>query len=169
MRARPVSAPVSAPRPPDWGFARLCRRCGGIRSGMKKRHVLGLILGFQTIAAAADTPQEAWKKAIADQNAHYSQARHAMLKIQDAVYLGDGEAAALQGRQEQPASWRWIKGPDTHGSLQVSLKDKKLTVQWNGKPVDPTSLEKGISLGKDLDVAGQPTQVGAGVHGWRLF
>src|SRR5205814_733442 len=84
-------------------------------------------------------------------------------------YLRDGEAAALQGRQDKPPSWRWAKRPDAQGILRVALKNKKLTVLWNGKAVDPASVEKGISLGKDMDVVGQLTQVSAGVPGWRLF
>ena len=67
---------VGAPGPPDWKLARLCRKstwyCGGTLSEMEKWYALGLILGLQTIAAMADTPQEAWKKAIADQNARCS-------------------------------------------------------------------------------------------------
>jgi len=129
----------------------------------------GLILLLGTIAAWAQTPQEAWKKEIAEQNRHYAQVPHAMLKIQDAVYLGEGEAAVLQGRPDQPASWRWTKKSATPAILQVSLKDKKLAVTRNGKAVDPASLQDGLSLAKDIDVTGQPTQVGAGVAGWRIF
>jgi len=137
--------------------------------------VIGLILLLGTVdsgsvsTAWAQTPEEAWKKAIAEQNHHYSREPHAMLKIQDAVYLGEGDAASLQGRTDQPASWRWTKGTAPSAALTLSLKDKKLTVIRNGKAIDPASLQKGLSLGKDIDVVGQPTQVGAGVPGWRIF
>jgi hypothetical protein len=145
------------------------RAGGGPLSEMKTRYALSLILSLQAATAAAETRQELWKKAIAEQNKHYSQVPHAMLTIQDAVYLGDGEVAALQGHQGQTASWRWTKKAGVPAILWASLKGKKFTVLWNGKTVDPSSLEKGLSLDKDIDIVGQPTQVGAGVPGWRLF
>ena len=128
---------------------------------------LALLLG--TATAPAQTPEETWKKEIAEQNRHYSQVPHAMLKIQDAVYLGEGEAASLQGRPDQPAGWRWMKNGGASAILQVSLKNKKLTVTRNGKTIDSASIQSGFSLGKDMDVVGQPTQVGAGIPGWRIF
>jgi uncharacterized protein (DUF1684 family) len=131
--------------------------------------LLGTIDSGSVSTAWAQTPQETWKKEIAEQNRHYSQVPHAMLKIQDAVYLDEGESAGLQGRPDQPSGWRWTKNGRASAILQVSLKDKKLTTTRNGKPVDPASIQNGISLGKDMDVVGQPTQVGAGVPGWRIF
>jgi hypothetical protein len=119
--------------------------------------------------AAAQTPRQAWESGIAEQNRDYSQVPHAMLKIQDAVYLSDGETAALQGRREQPASWRWTKKPGATSILKVSLRDRKLSVVKDGKPADEASIVKGLSVDKDVDVAGQPTQVGAGIQGWRVF
>ena len=140
-------------------------------NGMKPKTapVLLLALFLGTMAAWAQAPEEAWKKAIAEQNRDYGRVPHAMLKIQDAVYLGDGEAAGLQGRQGQPGSWRWAKNTTAPAALNISLKDKKVTVIRNGKAVDPSSLQNGLSLDKDIDVVGQPTQVGAGIPGWRIF
>ncbi len=138
-------------------------------SDMKFPVAIGLILGMQAAAAAPPTPMEVWKSGIAEQNKDYAQIPHAMLKIQDAVYLSDGESASLQGRREQPASWRWTKKPDASSVLQIALQHGKLTVTRNGKPEDPSSIRKGLSLGKHIDAAGQPTQVGAGIPGWRIF
>ena len=129
----------------------------------------GLILLLGMISAWAETVEEAWKRGIAEQNHHYSREPHAMLKIQDAVYLGEGDAAVLEGRQDQPASWHWTKSATASAALKVSLKNKKLTVTKGGKAVDPSSLQKGLSLSTDIDVAGQPTQVGTGIPGWRIF
>src|ERR1700722_4537560 len=132
-------------------------------SDMKFRLALSLVLGLAlaTQAAIAATPVEVWKTGIAEQNKDYAQIPHAMLKIQDAVYLSDGESASLQGRREQPASWRWTKKADASSVLQITLQHGKLTVTRNGKPEDPSLIRKGLSLGKDIDAAGQPTQVGA--------
>lgn len=140
-----------------------------MRNDSKIRLALGLVLGLRASMAAAQTPLEAWKDGITEQNKHYSQVPHAMLKIQDAVYLGNGERAVLQGRRGQPAGWRWTNAPSTADVLRISLKDKKLSVVRYGKPVDASSVEKGISLEKGIDIVGQPTQVGAGIPGWRIF
>lgn len=133
---------------------------------MKILIAMGLALGLQ---AAAQTPEQAWKNGIAEQDKYYSQVPHAMLKIQDAVYLSEGETAVLEGRRDQPGSWRWSKKPGGLGLLQISLKDKKLSVLKNRKPADPSLVGKGLALDKGMDVVGQSTQVRAGVMGWRIF
>ena len=130
---------------------------------------VGLALGLQASSAAAQTPEQVWKQAIADQNQAYSRTPHAMLKIQDAVYLSNGETAFLKGRRDQPASWRWTKARDASNILEISLKDKKLSVLRFGKAVAPSTIQKGLSLTQDFDLVGQPTQVGAGIEGWRIF
>jgi hypothetical protein len=111
------------------------------------------------------TPQDAWKTAIADQNNSYAHKLHAMLKIQDSVYLGEGESAVLTGRKGDAASWRWKR--TGRGALAVSLKSGKLAVLKDGKPAD--GITKSVIIDADVDVAGQPTQVRARVNGWRLF
>jgi uncharacterized protein (DUF1684 family) len=136
---------------------------------MKLRIAVGLAFGLQVVAAAAQTPSQAWKAGIAEQNKYYSQVPHAMLKIQDAVYLSEGETAALEGRRDQPAGWRWTKKSATLGVLQISLRNKKLSVLRFGKPVDGALVAKELALDKDMDVVGQPTQVAAGILGWRIF
>jgi uncharacterized protein (DUF1684 family) len=120
-------------------------------------------------AVAAPTPEQVWKSSIADQNTHYARVPHAMLKIQDSVYLRDGDGAVLQGCKGRPGSWHWNQDAKAHGPLAVSLKDGKLAVLQDGKPLDAGRIAKSIAVDKDIDIAGQPTQVGAGVQGWRLF
>jgi uncharacterized protein (DUF1684 family) len=129
-----------------------------------------LVLMLLTASAAAATPQEEWKAAIADQNKDYGQIPHAMLKIQDAAYIGEGDSAVLAGETGKPASWHWRKGaPGASGALVVTLKGGKLGVTRGGKAVDPKLIEKSIAVDGQVDVAGQATQVAAGVNGWRIF
>jgi uncharacterized protein (DUF1684 family) len=118
-------------------------------------------------AAPAQNPQEVWKAGIADENKDYAQVPHAMLKIQDSAYLGEGQSAALQGVTGQPGSWRWAASGK--GVLTVSYRGGKIAVTQNGKAVDPALLTKSIPVDKDVDIEGQPTQVGAGINGWRIF
>lgn len=120
-------------------------------------------------AAPMPSPEAAWKAGIADQNKAYAQVPHAMLKIQDSAYLGDGQVAVLQGRKGLPASWRWNHDPNAQGVLRLSVKGDKVTALKDGKPVDPAQLERSVAIDTDVDVAGHPTQVGPGVPGWRIF
>ncbi len=118
-------------------------------------------------AAPVLTPLEAFKAGIAQQNAHYSRVPHAMLKIQDSVYLRDGDRAVLEGRKGRPESWRWNTDPKAKGLLRLLLEDGRLSVTKDGKPL--AGIAKSIPVDSDIDIAGQPTQVGAGIDGWRVF
>jgi uncharacterized protein (DUF1684 family) len=117
--------------------------------------------------AEISAPELAWKAGIAGENKDYALIPHAMLKIQDAVYLGEGQGAVLQGAPGKPASWHWNSDPRAHGVLSLFYARGNLTVTRNGKPV--AGIAKSIPIARDVDIAGQPTQVGAGVQGWRIF
>jgi hypothetical protein len=130
---------------------------------------LALIPLLPLLLAATPTPQEAWQKGIAGQNEAYAKRPHAMLKIQDSVYLGEGETAVLEGKKGAPSSWRWNDKPGAKGPLRLSLSKGKLSIVHNGKPVDSAVLQKSIVIDQHIDIVGQPTQVGAGVEGWRIF
>ena len=126
------------------------------------------LAGF-LLMAAAPAPEDAWKSGIADENKDYARTPHAMLKIQDAAYLREGDTAVLTGRKGDPASYRWANRPDAQGVLRVSLADGKIAVNKNGTAVQPAALRTGIPVDRDVDISGQPTQVDAGVQGWRIF
>ncbi len=125
-----------------------------------------LILGA---AAPPSSPEAIWKDDIAGQNKAYAQTPHAMLKIQDSAYLGDGQAAVLQGHKGRPESWRWSHDARAQGVLRVLVAGGKITVLQDGKPVAPAQLEKSVAIDADVDAVGHPTQVGPGIPGWRIF
>jgi uncharacterized protein (DUF1684 family) len=130
------------------------------------------LLALSTILLAAApklTPLEAWKKGIADQNTAYAKKPHAMLKIQGSVYLGEGDTTVLEGRKGDASSWRWNSKPGAQGPIRLALKSGKLMVTRDGKALNAKAIETGIAVDKDVDIAGQPTQVGAGIEGWRIF
>ena len=120
------------------------------------------------LTGAALSPEAQWKKDVEGQNMAYSKTPHAMLKISDSAYIGDGQSAVLMGKPGNPASWHWAKEAGAKGPLVVTLKGGKISAVLNGKPVTE-ALEKSIVIEKDVDVVGHPTQVGAGVNGWRIF
>jgi uncharacterized protein (DUF1684 family) len=121
------------------------------------------------LLAAAPTPEAAWKQGIADQNRFYAQVPHAMLKIQDSVYLGEGQSAVLEGRKGQAGSWRWNSKPGAKGPLTLAIKGGRISITHDGKAVPPAQLQKSVVVDTGVDISGQPTQVGAGVEGWRIF
>jgi hypothetical protein len=137
------------------------------------RNIAGIATCFAVLALGAAapmlTPLEAWKAGIAGENKDYAVVPHAMLKIQDAAYLGEGQGAVLQGVKGQPASWRWTNDMKAQGALKLLYAHGKLTVMQNGKAVDPALVTRSIAVDGQVDIAGQPTQVGAGVQGWRIF
>jgi len=59
---------------------------------------LAPLLLVPLLLAAGPAPEMVWRQGIADQNKFYAQVPHAMLKIQDSIYLGDGQSAVLEGR-----------------------------------------------------------------------
>jgi uncharacterized protein (DUF1684 family) len=121
------------------------------------------------LMAAAPTPEGAWKAGIADENKAYARTPHAMLKIQDAAYLHDGETAVLTGRKGVPGSYHWKSDPKAQGVLRVTFHHGKLAAMKAGQQVDAAAIAKTIPVDRDVDVGGQPTQVDAGVQGWRIF
>lgn len=133
---------------------------------------------FPTISAALlmvaaapppQTPEQAWKAYIAEGNVGWATAPHAILKIQDSAYLHDGDTAVLQGTKGKPASYHWNHDPKASGILTVALRHGQISATKDGKSIDRAALMKSVSIDKDIDVDGQPTQVDAGVMGWRLF
>ncbi len=125
-----------------------------------------LLLGA---AAPAPSIEQAWKAGWDRANKEYVAAPHATLKIQDAAYLHDGEQAVLQGKAGQAGSYHWNYDRSAKGVLTVALHGGKIAATMNGKSVDASAIAKNIPVDKDVDVSGQPTQVSAGVDGWRIF
>src|SRR6185437_8283376 len=85
-------------------------------------------------AAAPLSPEAAYKANIAEENKDYAQIPHAMLKIQDSAYLGEGQSAVLTGKKGDPASWRWHEKGD--GPLRISFAGGKLSLTLNGKALN---------------------------------
>ena len=126
------------------------------------------LAGF-LLVAAAPLPEQVWKSGIADEDKDYAQTPHAMLKIQDSAYLHDGDTTVLTGHKGDPGSYRWSSDPKAQGVLRVELKAGKITMTKNGAPVAAAAVEKNVPIDTDVDVVGHPTQVDAGVNGWRIF
>lgn len=138
-----------------------------------KRVVLtgGAVLAMTVVALAASTktPQETWKTEIANANKHYSVEQHAILKIQDAAYLGEGQSATLTGTKGKPESYRWVMGKKPNGVLVATYVKGHTSAVMNGKTIPETTLSKALPVDTDVEIMGQATQVNAGVNGVCIF
>jgi uncharacterized protein (DUF1684 family) len=125
------------------------------------------LLPFAT--AAAPSPEQAWKADLVQTNKDYASVPHAILKIQDAAYLREGDTATLIGTTGKPETYHWVHGGSAKGVLTATVHGGHPTVAKAGKIFSESEIAKGIVVDKDVDIAGTPTQVSAGVIGARIF
>lgn len=136
-----------------------------------RMRVLGAALAATVLLAAVpapQTPEQVWRAGIVDANEAWAKRPHAILKIQDAAYLGEAQSATLVGIKGKPASYKWIAG-DGKGLLTVVFHTGHVKAFLNGKEIDGARIEKGIPIDAGIDVQGFPTQVAAGTMGMRVM
>ncbi len=126
-----------------------------------------LSLSFAAPLLAA-TPREAWEQGHIADNEAWAAAPFAILKIQDAAYIGEGESATLIGTRGKPASYKWTPGKKP-GVLVATVKNGHPVVTKDGKTFSEAEIGKGIAIDKDVAIKGAQTQVNAGVIGARIF
>src|SRR5437868_3229559 len=68
------------------------------------------LVAAMTLSALAKTPEELWKASLADANNGWAHNHYAVLKIQDAAYMRDGDTSTLVGIRGKPESYKWVKG-----------------------------------------------------------
>jgi uncharacterized protein (DUF1684 family) len=119
-----------------------------------------------TASAVAD-----WEKWRANENAVWSAEQFAILKIDDAVYLKDGETAWLTTRTKKPLQYRWQMGlPRSRSHVVITYKGGKATVMHDFKAEDfVVDKPQSVGLGKGIDVRFALTQIDAGVNGLRVM
>ena len=120
-------------------------------------------------APAPQSPEAEWKAGLVEANQAWSQVPHAILKIQDAAYLGEGQSATLFGTKGKPDSYRWKPGTPSGGLLTVGVHGGALGGTMDGKPIDVAALMKSLPIDTDIDLQAFPTQVSAGVIGVRVM
>ncbi|HEY1632798.1 MAG TPA: DUF1684 domain-containing protein [Rhizomicrobium sp.] len=133
------------------------------------RIVLALAAAALSIAAA--TPEQAFKASLIDDNKAWAQTPHAILKIQDAAYLGEGQSSSLIGAKGKPSSYHWGPTPKDMGAgvLTALVKNGHPVIVKDGKTYSDAEIAKGILIDTDIDVSGAQTQVNAGVIGARFM
>jgi uncharacterized protein (DUF1684 family) len=126
----------------------------------------GFLAGSSTAAVAAQS-EAAWKADLVETNKAYAVLPHAILKIQDAAYLGEGQTATLVGTKGIPGSYKWAPGVRPNGALTASFAGGKPVIAKSGKAVSNPLAD--VAVDTDVDVQAFPTQVQAGVPGIRVF
>ncbi len=124
---------------------------------------------FFLVAAEAKSPAEEWKASLVQDNADWATAKHAILKINDAAYVHEGEFVSLIGDPAKPATWHWSKGKQPRAALIAGFAKGKPQIFKNGKLLPPEVLSKGIDIAPGVDVIGAPTQMSPGEMGLRIM
>ncbi|MDZ4740355.1 MAG: DUF1684 domain-containing protein [Alphaproteobacteria bacterium] len=118
-------------------------------------------------AAAVET----WKEWRAKENAAWSTEKFAILKIDDAVYLNEGQSAWLTNRKQKMLEYVWtldaLAAPD---GLRVAYRDGGAAVVHKGQTKTFT-LEKPqtLNVSPGIDVRFALTEVKPGVNGLRVM
>ena len=135
----------------------------------KIRFAATLLFGLLSVAAVQPkSPQDEWNAELKDANRAYAKIPHAILKIQDAAYLGEGQAATLTGTKGHPESYRWVPGK-SDGLLVARFSAGHMSATMAGKAIDDATLRKSVPIDRDVDITGFSTQVSAGVIGVRIL
>ncbi len=136
-----------------------------IAVGAAAAMAVGALIALNAGAAEKPAdPKAAWEQMIADYNAAVSTKRTATLKIDDAIYLKPGEAAALICGETH---CRWQLGlPRNRTPFEVSYDGETALAQPGG--VDLLKAEEPVSVSPTIDVRAGEAQIEPGVTGLRV-
>jgi hypothetical protein len=136
------------------------------------RSMLVMVMAIAALSIAAKAPKPPaveWRDEIVEANQAWAKIPHAILKIQDAAYLGEGQSATLMGVKGKPGTYHWTQEKGAKGVLVASYQGGHMHAALNGKEVPEAMIGKSIPIDAGVDVAGFPTQVSAGVMGARIM
>ncbi|MDE2183035.1 MAG: DUF1684 domain-containing protein [Alphaproteobacteria bacterium] len=130
--------------------------------------IVFVFLAALAVEAAAATPEQAWKADHATDNAEYATVKHAILKINDAAYVADGQSVSLVGDPAKPTSWHWLKGVQKGAVLVAGWAGGHAHATRNGKAVSEAVLATGVDIVPGIDVVGAAAQIAPGQTGLRV-
>lgn len=118
------------------------------------------------------SPVAAWEKWRAEENAAWSTAEFAILKIDDAVYLNDGQSAWLTHRKARKTTrYSWtLNALSAPSGLRITYHAPMAEVSYKGK-METFELDetRRFAVSPGIDVRFQLTQVTPGVNGLRVM
>src|ERR1700743_812043 len=112
-------------------------------------------------SAATLSPEAEWKASLADANVGWAKAHYAVLKIQDAVYMRDGDTSTLVGTKGNPDSFKWVKGTKANGFLIAGVRAGHPFVVKDKQLYAEADIGKGIPVDTGVDIRGAQTQIDA--------
>jgi uncharacterized protein (DUF1684 family) len=128
--------------------------------------------GSSLLAAAQDAAAlKAWEQWKADENAAWSTKEFAILKIDDAVYLNEGQGAVLKTRADARQSYRWEMGGKPRGAVLSIRHEGGKAVVVRGKTRETFNLDamQRVAVAPGIDIRFGLTQVSPGVNGLRVM
>jgi uncharacterized protein (DUF1684 family) len=128
--------------------------------------------GSSLLAAAQDAAAlKAWEQWKADENAAWSTKEFAILKIDDAVYLNEGQGAVLKTRADARQSYRWEMGGKPRGEVLSIRHEGGKAVVVRGKTRETFNLDamQRVAVAPGIDIRFGLTQVSPGVNGLRVM
>lgn len=113
-----------------------------------------------------------WEKWRENENAAWSKKEFAILKIDDAVYLDEGQSAYLTNKKQKVLQYAWTldRKAAAKKALRIAYKNEKAVVTYKGKTTSYTLEEtKGVKIRDGIDVRFQQAQLRPGVNGLRVM
>jgi uncharacterized protein (DUF1684 family) len=140
--------------------------------------IAAAFLGAATLPGAADIPappnsaaEAEWEKWREEENAAWSTKQFAILKIDDAVYLNEGQSAWLTTRMQKVLQHAFtLEAPSAPSPFKVTYTPPTAHVTFNGKS-ETFTLEKTreVAISPGIDVRFQLAQTKPGVDGLRVI
>lgn len=127
-----------------------------------------LTASSESTRAADVAAWEAWR---ADENAAWGSNEFAILKIDDAIYLNEGQSAWLGNKKQKVLQYAWhLAGKPARDAFRIAHKDGKAEVTYQGK-TETFTLERmqRVAVTPGIDVRFALTQVNPGVNGLRVM
>lgn len=128
---------------------------------------------IEALPVQATAPADAiaaWEKWKADENAAWATNEFAILKIDDAVYLNEGESAWLSNRKQKMLEYKWTLGKPRGAHFVVTYAKGVAKVVNKGKgETFPLEKMQRVNLHEGADVRFALTQVNPGVNGLRVM
>ena len=132
--------------------------------------MVGSLVALGATAAVETSPQAKWKLELKDANDAWAHRRLAILKIDDAVYLKDGQAAYLTGNAGVGYKWSLTSPRGVTPSIKFANGKGLLRMLGQEGDLDLLTLKDGVfPLNEKADIKAQIAQVDPGVDGLRVI
>lgn len=139
---------------------------------VKEEELAGSSVATQASSQEEGTPEQQWEKWRAEENAAWSTKEFAILKIDDAVYLHDGQSAWLTYKKQKVLQYAFtLDALSAPSGLRVTYKSPNAAeVFYQGKTETFTMEEtRAVNVSPGIDVRFQLAQVTPGVNGLRVI